>query len=328
LTAANEQPFELSLSHNNFTEIPDLTKLSNLTLLNMSHNKFYTLNNSSSLMLVASAIKTLDFSSNEIFMIESEFFAPFTNLVTLKLNHNKLRRMAHPFHFTSMRLKLISINSNILNNIDIYFNDTTSTNSHSHDNKAVIDVVDFSRNKFYELPIIRGHVKSIGLLNLSSSNMAMMQSNSFDLISSKIPAKIGHLDLSNNSLYGVNGKLNIHFFDSIDLSNNEYDLGVLCNLFGHDVTDRSSRNNNNNENAAKSIEVTFFPQKMSESAALKTCDNLKKSRYGFKSGNLVIPGNLGPHVKLVVLKDCDYVFDPNKTISKIPCNKPNMFFNE
>lgn len=290
----------------------------------MSHNKFYTLNNSSSSMLVGSAIKTLDFSSNEIFIIESEFFAPFTNLVTLKLNHNKLRRIPHPFHFTSMRLKHISISSNKLDNIEIYFNDT-STNSHNH-NMAVIDVVDFSRNRFYELPIIRGHVKSIGLLNLSSqpSGMSMMRSNSFDLISSKIPANIGHLDLSNNSLHGVYGKLNIHFFDSIDLSHNEFDLGVLCNLFGHDVTDRSNRNNN----AAKSIEVTFFPQKMWNSTALKTCDNLKKSRYGFKSGDLVIPGNLGPHVKLVVLKDCDYVFDPNKTISKIPCNKPNMIFNE
>jgi transcription antitermination factor NusG len=33
--------------------------------------------------------------------------------------------------------------------------------------------------------------------------------------------------------------------------------------------------------------VSFFPQKRWNSAALTTCDNLKKSRYGFKSGDLV-----------------------------------------
>lgn len=224
----NLSPFDLKLEQNEFTSIPNMSLLSNLTRLFMNENLLDRLHDDKKL---PKRIELLDFSFNKIESITATFFLHFSGLTHVSLAHNMLV-ILNRIEFISNKLQVISFADN---NIE-YINNLVLRSFV----KVNVEVIDLSGNKLKYPPKIKGNQVKIMNMNLSNQRSnAFINGRSIQLLLSNMPPILNHLSLRNNSLDSINGKLKNPTAKSIDLSFNNLSIHVLCDLFS-EISDEKS----------------------------------------------------------------------------------------
>lgn len=257
----------IDLSFNNLSIVDDenFRYLSNLKLLNLSHNLI------SQISLFAFSVDSdqithLDLSHNLITDSSLEFLL-FSNLINIKwlnMDHNRLTHLSNHFLFNLYNLEYLSISNNQLKSLNLFYL--------VNKNNQFLKFIDLSNNfnlkfKVYERNLeneasVQNNVETLNLsaIDLSNFNLNIFLDNLFDkykklkvlnlssariksiVWSTKWPQTLKVLDLSNNFL--KNSQFDCSQFHlsnknfnltKIDLSNNEFDnfahLVKTCSAF-------------------------------------------------------------------------------------------------
>ncbi|OVA08648.1 Protein kinase domain [Macleaya cordata] len=154
-----------------------LTSLDMLSVLNLSMNSF-TLNSTSSLLLLPLGLKQLDLSSTGLAgLVPSNFFSKYSNLVYINLSHNNL---------TGLLPENLLENSDKLQVLDLSFNNLTGSISGLK--------LENPCSGLLQLDLSGNHIMGSVPSSISNCTNLKTLNLSFNLFTGEIPRSLGELD--------------------------------------------------------------------------------------------------------------------------------------
>lgn len=187
----------------------------NIRIFNLSHNEIVEFALFPNVLLTQSlTLTTLDFSYNDIEMIDDDILGKLaSNITYLDLSHNKIVLLSSDCFKTARKLQTLKLNNNKISVIHSYvfyylhdllhlelsFNAITVINEINLLNLRNLELLKLDNNRLTSIPKYLKKLESLKFLDLSKNSITDLSVNNHSNIWNNHPGLI-RLDLSNNHL--------------------------------------------------------------------------------------------------------------------------------